>query len=143
MGKLKHTFSCFQDPFFFGDFMVPFLPVLKTFSITSSPPPSSVILLRYRQYIHQGPPSPSLLFRIMLRQSFLSLSSIAGARDFERCECKRSECRGSEERHPALFDDMSRNKRLTSEQSPLSCHLTGVNYAFTTHTHTLTLEQES
>lgn len=58
----------------FPSFSVSFLLFLKTFSSALSPPSSLVVLLRYRQYIHQGPPSPSVLFRIMLRQSFLSLS---------------------------------------------------------------------
>lgn len=56
--------------------------VLKIFSTALSPPPSLVVLLRYRHYSHQGPPSPSM-DNAATELSF-SVLPIAGEREQER-----------------------------------------------------------
>lgn len=66
-------------------------PILKIFSTSLSTPPSLVVLLRCRHYIHQGPPSPSM-DNAATELSF-SVLPIAGETEQEReGEGVRGEC---------------------------------------------------
>ena len=107
--------GCFQNhPVLFSldIFFSVFPPVFKTFAAALSlPPPPLVVLLR--NVPRKGPPSPSVLFRIMLRQSFLSLCVAHRRRERERERERGVNVRreaAEKEGHHTIVDDMSRNK---------------------------------
>lgn len=94
-------FSCFQDliPLFSSCLILSwhsstsFLLFFK-WLVPLSPIPPLLVLLCYRHFIHQGPPSPSVLFRIMLRQSFLPLCHPLQERETEReRELEKGQCK--------------------------------------------------